>query len=138
MSKEFIPTSKDVQESERNMRFFGANTKEIYNKKYNIFIGISISNKKLTPKMALNYLKWAVCNTREKVAVVIADKLNIVNYKILDKYSKNRSEKIAKKIGDEFEKMFRVAMKKLPEKGKNKVSVYRWDRIEESNNYTKI
>ena len=138
MKEEFISIPKDVWESERKMRFFGADTKDIYKKKYNIFIGISISNKKLTPNMALNYLRWAVRNTKEKVAVIIADKLNIVNYEILDKYSKTKSEKRAKTVGDEFEEMFRNAIKKLPDKEKDKVIIYRWEEVEKSDNYDKI
>lgn len=138
MDKEFISIPKDVWESERKMRFFGTDAEEIYKKKYNIFIGTSISNKKLTQDMALNYLKWAVRNAKEKVAVIIADKLNIVNYEILDKYSKNKSEKRAKKVGDEFEEMFKVAMEKLLERDRSKVLIYRWEEVEKSENYIKI
>ncbi len=133
-----ISIPKDIWESEKKMRVFGEGMDEIYKKKHNIFIGISISNKKLTPKMALNYLRWAVRNTREKVAVIIADKLNVVNYEILDKYSRGKSEKRAKTIGDHFEKMFREAIEKLPEKDKKKVIIYKWYRVEESENYLKV
>jgi len=138
MSKEIITIPREVWESERKMRFFGADAEEVYKKKYNIFIGISISNKKLTKDMALNYLKWAVRNTKEKVAVIIADKLNTVNYEILDKYSKTKSEKRAKKVGTEFEEMFRKAIEKLSDVDKNKVVIYRWEKIEASKNYLKI
>ncbi len=138
MNKEIISIPKDVWESERKMRFFGADAEDIYKKKYNIFIGISISNKKLTKEMAFNYLKWAVRNTKEKVAVIIADKLNIVNYEILDKYSRAKSEKRAKKVGDEFEKMFKEAIENLSNENKNKVMIYKWSDVEESVNYLKI
>jgi tRNA-dependent cyclodipeptide synthase len=138
MREEFISIPKDVWESERKMRFFGAGTKEIYNKNYNIFIGVSISNKKITPNMALNYLKWALRNTKEKVAVVIADKLNIVNYEILDKYNKNKSKKRAERVGDEFEKMFRRAMEKLSAKDKENILIYRWDKVESGERYNKL
>ena len=133
-----ISIPKSVWESERKMRFFGSDSKNIYERNYNIFIGISISNKKLTPDMALNYLKWAVRNANEKVAVIIADKLNIVNYEILDKYAKNKAEKRAKRVGDEFEKMFRDAIDYLDENDKNKVFIYKWESVENSKNYTKV
>ena len=109
-----VAVPKGVYESERKMRSFGTNFDEVYKKKFNIFIGISISNKKITPEMAYNYLKWAVRNTKEKVAVIIADELNIVNYKILDNYSKGKAEKRSKRVGDEFEAMFKTAIEKLP------------------------
>jgi len=133
-----ISIPKDVWESERKMRFFGADAEEVYKRKYNIFIGISISNKKITPEMALNYLKWAVRNTKEKVAVIIADKLNIVNYEILDSYGKSKSEKRAKDAGEEFTDLFKDATEKLPEEDKKKVLIYRWDKIENSEGYSNI
>src|SRR3989338_10844972 len=98
MAEETITIPRLVWESERKMRFFGASAEDVYKKKYNIFIGISISNKKITSEMAFNYLKWAVRNTKEKVAVIIADKLNIVNYKIFDDYSMGKSRSRAEKV----------------------------------------
>ena len=138
MAEEFIRVPKSVWETERKMRFFGADAQDVYKKKYNIFIGISISNKKLTKDMALNYLKWAVRNTKKKVAVVVADKLNIINYEILDKYSKKKSEKRAEKVGNRFEEMFKNAIKKLPVKDQKKITIYRWSKIEKSKNYEKL
>lgn len=138
MEKEVITIPKDVWESERKMRFFGADAEDIYKKKYNVFIGRSISNKKLTPDMAFNYLKWALRNTKEKVAVIIADELNIVNYEILDKYSKGKSKKRAENVGNYFEDMFGKALKRLPNKDKDKIIIYRWNKIEKSKNYIKV
>ena len=42
MKDELITISKAVYESERKMRFFGEDAIEVYKKKFNIFIGISI------------------------------------------------------------------------------------------------
>jgi len=138
MKEEMITIPRDVYESERKMRFFGANSEDVHKKKYNIFIGISISNKKITPEMALNYLKWAVRNTKEKVAVIIADELNIVNYEIFDKYSKGKAENRAKKVGGYFEEMFKAAIKKLPTNEQNKVKIFRWEQIKSDKHYTKV
>ena len=121
MNEEIITISKDVWESERKMRFFGADAEDIYKKKYNIFIGISISNKKINSEMALNYLKWAVRNVKEKVAVIIADELNIVNYEIFDKYSSGKAKNRAKREGDNFHKLFEDAKNRLPANEKDKV-----------------
>lgn len=120
------------------MRFFGESADEFYKKKYNIFIGISISNKKITSEMALNYLRWAVENTKEKVAVIIADELNVVNYEILDKYSRSKSEKRAQVVGEQFEKLFENAKEKLDSTGKNKVKIYRWKEVKNNFQYQKV
>jgi len=138
ISKDMVLIPRDVWEAERKMRFFGADANQIYKKKFNIFIGISISNKKLTSKMALNYLKWALRNTKSKVAVVIADELNIVNYEILDKYSKGKAKNRAKKVGEKFELMFKKVSDKLPKKERAKINIYRWDKIKQSKNYSKV
>jgi len=138
MSEEMITIPRDVYESERKMRFFGTDAEDVYAKKYNIFIGISISNKKLTPEMALNYLKWAVRNAKEKVAVVIADELNIVNYEILDKYGAGKSANRAKKVGDDFQRMFEEAIGKLSEEDGKKVNIYRWEEIRENEHYQEV
>jgi|GEM_PF-408668 len=138
MKEELITIPKSIYEAEKKMRFFGENSGEVYKKQFNIFIGISISNKKITSKMALNYLKWAIRNTKKKVAVVIADELNIINYKIFDKYSKGKAENRAKRIGDFFEKMFKNAIQQLDEKDRAKVKIYKWKKIRQNNHYLKI
>jgi len=138
MKEEMICIPKSVHDFERKMRPFGATFEEIYKKKFNIFIGISISNKKLTPKMAISYLKWALRNTKNKVAVVIADELNIVNYKILDKYSSGKAINRSKRVGDKFEKIFHDVILKLSPLEKKKVNIYRWEQIREDRRYLEV
>jgi tRNA-dependent cyclodipeptide synthase len=138
MDKEMITIPKDVYESERKMRFFGANAEDVYKKKYNIFIGISISNKKITSEIASNYLKWAVKNTKEKVAIVIADDLNIVNYELLDNYTNSKARKRAERVGGEFEKLFDGAREKLSEIDRKKINIFRWKEIRENKHYEDV
>ena len=136
--EKMITIPKKVYESERKMRFFGTNSKEVYKKKFNIFIGISITNKKLTPQMAYNYLEWALRNTKEKVAVVIADELNIVNYEILDRYSHEKAVRKAEKVGDEFEKLFRDEIIKFSKEEQEKIGIYRWKDVCSDKDFLKL
>lgn len=138
MKEEMITLPKDVYDSEKKMRFFGADSSEVYKRKFNIFIGISISNKKITQEMALNYLKWATRNTKKRVAVIIADELNIVNYEVFDKYSSGKAKNRAKKVGEEFEKLFLAAIKKLPKEERDKVIIYRWEKVRENKHYLNL
>lgn len=135
---DFITIPRYVYETERKMRFFGTDAQTVYDNKFNIFIGISISNKKITADMAYNYLKWAVRNAKEKVAVVIADELNTVNYRVFDKYSPGKAENRAQRVGDKFEKLFMNAIKKLKAEDQKKVRVYRWEDIRSSQQYNKV
>ena len=118
---EMITIPKKVYESERKMRFFGIDSEDVYEKKYNIFIGISITNKKLTSEMVYNYLEWALRNTKDKVAVIIADDLNIINYELLDKYGKEKAFNRARKVGDEFGELFRKELSRFDEEEQKKV-----------------
>jgi tRNA-dependent cyclodipeptide synthase len=138
MQEEMITIPKSVYNAERKMRIFGADANEIYQKRHNIFIGISISNKKITPNMALNYLKWAVRNTKKYVAVIIADELNIINYRIFDGYSSGKAENRAKTVGDKFEYLFLDTIKQLQKKDQSKVKIYRWSQIKNNNKYQKV
>jgi len=138
MREEIITLPKWDYEIERKMRIFGATSQQISKKKYNIFIGVSISNKKLDEKMAYDYLKWSVKNTKEKVAVIIADELDIVNYEIFSSYSSGKSRKRAEKEGEDFKKIFERATNRLLNKDKSKVKIYRWSDVKKSEHYQEI
>lgn len=133
-----ITIPKKVYDAERKMRFFGADSKKIYGKKFNIFIGISITNKKLTPKMAYNYLEWALRNTKKKVAVVIADELNIINYEILDGYSHGKAVRRAEKVGGEFEELFRKEILKFSKEEQEKINIYRWKEVVSDKHFLRL
>ncbi|MBR9701305.1 tRNA-dependent cyclodipeptide synthase [Candidatus Pacearchaeota archaeon] len=135
MSEATITLPKWDYEIERKMRVFGTTSEEISKKKHNIFIGVSISNKKLDEKMAYDYLRWSVKNTKEKVAVVIADELDIVNYEIFSSYSSGKARKRAEREGEKFKGIFERAIKKLSEKDQDKVIIYKWSDVKRSKNY---
>jgi len=122
---------------EQKMRFFGTNSTNVKNK-YNIFIGISISNKKMNFKIASDYINWAIKNTKEKVAVIIADELNIVNYRLLDGYSTGKAQNRAKTVGNNIENIFRTEIQKLPEKQQQKIHIYKWSDVKKDLNYQKL
>ncbi len=138
MNEEMVTLPKRVYESEKKMRFFGTDYTEVYQKKFDIFIGISISNKKITPEIALNYVQWAVNNTKRKVAVIIADELNIVNYEIFDGYSSGKAKNRAKKVGEVFNRIFSKAIKKLPMKDQSKITIHHWPEVRANKNYMQI
>ncbi|MCF7910172.1 tRNA-dependent cyclodipeptide synthase [Candidatus Pacearchaeota archaeon] len=129
-----ITLPRYLYDMERKMRFFEPDKSHKYSKnKYNIFIGISISNKKISPRMVYNYLRWATQNTKDKVVVIIADELNIVNYEIFDKYSSGKARNRAKKVGNEFEKLFLRGIKELPLEHQNKIQIYKWPDVKTKN-----
>jgi len=125
-------------EIERKMRIFGATPQQVSKKKYNIFIGVSISNKKLDEKMAYDYLKWSIRNTKEKIAVIIADELDIVNFEVFSSYNSGKSRRRAEKSGEEFKKIFQKASNKLQKQDQKKVSIYKWSDVKKSEHYQEV
>ena len=88
--------------------------------------------------MALDYLRWSVKNTKEKVAVIIADELDIVNFEVFSSYSFNKSRKRAERERERFRKIFERARSKLPKEDQNKVRIYKWKEVRESKYYEEI
>lgn len=136
MTEEMINIPRSIYEAEKKMRFFGNDSHK--KGKFNIFIGISISNKRITKKMIKNYLNWALQNTKKYVAFVIADELNIVNYRILDKYSSGKAINRAKKVGDKLESMIKSVVEEMNESERERIRVFRWKQIKEDPHYTRV
>ncbi len=138
MKKNEITIPKNIYELERTTRIFGSSLDEISKKKFNIFIGVSVNNKKLTKDMARTYLRWALYNTKDRVAIVIADELDMVNREVFDKYSKGKARKRTLKEGDKFESLFKEVISKFSKKDRKKINIYRWDKIVENQHYLDI
>lgn len=110
--------------------YLNTTEKEILGKNLNVLIGISIGNKYFTKEHIRNYLLWAIENTKEKVAVLIPDKIHAVNYEVRSGYKKQRAQKRAVREGERIEKMVQDILNEfLPEK-RSLVSILKWEEIE--------
>ena len=74
-------------------QLFNTTKKDIESKKYNIFIPICLGNKFFTKKNTKKYLLWAIDHTKDKVLVLIADKIQAINYDVRN----NNTEEYNKK-----------------------------------------
>jgi tRNA-dependent cyclodipeptide synthase len=102
---------------------------EIQKKKFNICIGISLGNKYFTPKHIRAYILWALKNTKEKVAVLIPDKIHAINYEVKNGYSPTRATAVARRKGDEVEKIVEEIRKGLKIE-KSRLHIVRWVQIQ--------
>lgn len=94
------------------LRFFNATKKEIEEKRFNVFIGISLGVlKPLTEETAKEYIGWAFKNTKNKVIILIADEIAKFNYKIFSGYSAGKSERRAIREGDKYVDFFQKILK---------------------------
>jgi tRNA-dependent cyclodipeptide synthase len=108
---------------------FNITTEEIFQRKFNIFIGVSLGSKYFTPEHIRAYLLWAMENTKEKIAVLIPDKIHAINYQVKNEYSAERALAVARRKGDEVEVIVKKIMEdlKIP---KSKLQIVRWEEIE--------
>lgn len=108
-----------------------AEEKDIYDKKFNIFLGISLGNKWFTKEHLRVYLRWALDNTKEKVAVMIADKLHAINWEVRNDYNTERAMGKALREGDKFENIIHELISELSEEEKKMIEIIRWQQFEE-------
>lgn len=64
------------------MRYFHVEQNEIDERLFNIFVGISLGNKLLTPDIAKHYIRWAHEKTCKNVVILIADKIDAINWQV--------------------------------------------------------
>ncbi len=103
---------------------------ELSVKKFNIFIGISLGNKYFSREHIRAYITWAIENTKDKVIVLIPDKIHAINYEVKGEYSPKRAAAVAKRKGDEIEQMVAAITEEL-NISESKLQIVRWEQIED-------
>lgn len=98
-------------------------------KKFNIFIGISLGKKYFSKENTQAYIEWALQHTKEKVAVLIPDKIHAVNYEVKNNYSPERAAAHARRKGDEVEMNVAAIINKLNIPS-SKLEIVHWNEIE--------
>jgi len=112
--------------------YLNTNEADLQSKKFNIFIGISLGNKYFSEENIKDYLLWALENTKEKVAILIPDKIHSINYEIKSGYSKDRAEKLAFREGEKIREMVENILAKLSSKKRALVDILKWENIQTS------
>jgi len=109
--------------------YLNTNKEEVKSKKFNIWIGISLGNKLFTKESIKKYIEWALKYTKEDVLVVIGDRLQAINFEVLDGYSKIRALKTALRDGDKKEKEIKEILLELSIDEAKKVKVVRFRHV---------
>lgn len=103
------------------IKIFNSDEEEIKNKKFNIFIGISIGTiKPSNEKLFKKYISWALKNTKEEIVILIADEIAKFNYRVFSKYSETKAQKRAIREGKKYLDFFKTILEK---EFKNKKSI---------------
>ncbi len=95
------------------MQYFHVTQEEIDKKLFNIFVGISLGNKLLTPELAEKYVEWAHKNTKDNAVVLIADDIDTINWEVFRGLSHEEAEEKVRKKGYGIKGMFDKAIRNL-------------------------
>ena len=118
-------------------KYCNTTKKEVYDKNFNVWIGISLGNKYFTKENIKKYIEWGVKHTKEDILVVIADRIHSINLEILDKKTKNVALNRALKLGEQKYLEFKEILFELSDKISKKVTVVKWNDVTSSDYYKK-
>jgi tRNA-dependent cyclodipeptide synthase len=112
-------------------KYLNTTKKEVEEKIFNIFYGFSLGNKYFTPDNIRSYLTWALENTKDKIIVLIPDKIQAVNYEVKNGYSPTRALAVALRKGAEIETIVKYVIEelKIPD---SKIRILHWQDIEDA------
>ncbi|MBN2642796.1 MAG: tRNA-dependent cyclodipeptide synthase [Victivallales bacterium] len=111
--------------------------REIRERKFNIFIGISLGNKYFTKPNIKKYIQWALRNTKDKVVVLVADKIHAINYEVRRGYSPERSLDVALRKGKEIKNSVIKILNSFSPEEMRRVIILRWEDIEKDADFSK-
>lgn len=116
------------------MQYFNVTQEEIDNRMFNIFVGISLGNKLLTPELVEHYVEWAHKNTRDNAIILIADKIDAVNWEVFRGASHEEALEKVKNKGYAMSGMFDRARRTLARKTGDtgyisRVHIVFWDDV---------
>ena len=95
------------------MHYFNVTQEEVDKKLFNIFVGVSLGNKLLTPELAQKYVRWAHAHTKDNAIILVADDIDGVNWEIFQGFSKEEAERKVEQKGYGVAGMFDKAKRTL-------------------------
>ncbi len=95
------------------MKYFNVTQEEIDKKMFNIFVGISVGNKLLTPELAKRYVEWAHKYTKDNALILIADEIDAINWQVFRGSSEEEALVKAREKGYQVAGMFDKAKRTL-------------------------
>ena len=108
----------------------GGTEKELYDRKYNIGVAISLGNKWFTVKNIVEQVRWALPLTKEYVVVYVADSIHAINLEVRNKISSRRALRIAMESGGKMLEEVRVELERVfAKKDLNRVHFAKWNDL---------
>ena len=98
------------------MKYFNVTQQEIDSKLFNVFVGISLGNKLLTPELAKRYVEWAHKHTKDNAVILIADDIDCINWQVFRGFSEDEARKKVREKAYQLSGMFDRAKRNLARK----------------------
>lgn len=118
-------------------QYLNTTEKEVQSKAFNIFFGFSLGNKYFTPEHIRSYIIWALENTKDKVVILIPDKIQAINYEVKSGYSPKRALAVALRKGAEIDEIAKKIIEEL-EIPESKIRILHWQDIEDASYIEKL
>ena len=117
--------------------YFNTTKEEVESKKYNIFIAICLGNKfflngtEINKKNLREYLNWSLEHTKDKVLILIADKIQATNYNVRNKNNtKGVNMRRVLRDGTRIKESLNKLVVELPKDKQNKIKIIKWEEYE--------
>jgi tRNA-dependent cyclodipeptide synthase len=122
------------------MKYFNVTQEEIEKKLFNIFVGISLGNKFLTLQLAKKHVKWAHYYTKDNALILIADKIDVVNWMVFNKLNLKEAEKKVRNKAWGIKGLFDKAIRTLAREENDptyitKVYIVFWEDVTNNEGY---
>ena len=114
----------------RVTNYLNTNENEVSSKSFNICLGFSLGNKYFTYEHKKSFIDWAYKNTKDTIAIIIPDKIQIVNYEVKNKYNPIRAKNVAMRKGLEIEQDVRKICREL-NISESKFKIVHWQDLED-------
>lgn len=108
----------------------GGTKEELYAKKYNIGVAISLGNKWFTAENVVSLTEWALEYTKEYVVVYVADSIHAINIEIRKRKSSTKAMEMAEKMSDAIlEEIKLLAETRLSTSQLSKIYYEKWNGL---------
>lgn len=108
----------------------GGTEKDLYARKYNIGVGISLGNKWFSVENIVILTEWALEHTRDFVVVYVADSIHAINIEIRNRKSPQKALEVAQKMGDTvLEEVRLLAETRLSPEQLSRIRYEKWDGL---------
>ena len=124
-------------------KIFNTSLKDIEEKRFNILIPICVGNKFFLngvdpTENVLKYINWALNNTKDRVLILIADKIQISNWVVKNSnVSKEMNMRRLMRRGEKIKENILEIKNKLSDHLKSKITMLRWEDYFEKDLYCK-